>query len=75
MKNSIEKAIILFNEKPKKGLDYLLKNSLLENDPDMVAEFMLTTPGLSKFAIGQYIGMNEDQSKLVLKAFCEKIDF
>lgn len=52
MKNSIERAIILFNEKPKKGLDYLLKNGLLENDPDMIAEFMLTTPGLSKYAIG-----------------------
>ncbi len=26
MKNNIERAIILFNEKPKKGLDFLIKN-------------------------------------------------
>lgn len=52
MKNHIERAIILFNEKPKRGLDFLIKNNLLEYDPDIIAEFLLTTPGLSKFAIG-----------------------
>jgi Sec7-like guanine-nucleotide exchange factor len=48
----MERAIILFNEKPKKGLDYLIKNSLLHTDPDTIAEFLLTTPGLSKYSIG-----------------------
>lgn len=52
LKNSIERAIILFNEKPKKGLDFLIKNKFLELDPDVIAEFLLTTPGLSKHAIG-----------------------
>ena len=41
----------------------------------MIAEFMLTTPGLSKFAIGQYLGKNENFNLEVLKKFCEKIDF
>ena len=44
----MERAIILFNEKPKKGLDFLFKNQFLENDPGTIAEFLLTTPGLSK---------------------------
>jgi Sec7-like guanine-nucleotide exchange factor len=75
MKNNIETAIILFNEKPKKGLDFLIKNQLLEYDPDTISEFLLTTPGLSKFAIGQYIGHNDDFNVAVLRAFCNKIDF
>ena len=42
----------MFNEKPKKGIDYLVKHSLIEYEPEVIAEFMLTTPGLSKLAIG-----------------------
>ena len=75
MKNNIERAIILFNEKPKKGIDFLLKNDLIDNEPTLIAEFMLTTPGLSKYAIGQYIGSNEPFHISVLKEFCNKIDF
>jgi Sec7-like guanine-nucleotide exchange factor len=41
----------------------------------MIAEFMLATPGLSKFAIGQYLGKRDDFHIEVLKAFCNKIDF
>ena len=52
MKNNIERAIILFNDKPKKGLEFLLRNQYLTYDPDIIAEFLLTTPGLSKFSIG-----------------------
>ena len=75
MKNNIERAIILFNEKPKKGIDFLIKNQLLEYDPDTISEFLLTTPGLSKFAIGQYIGNTDDFNVAVMRAFCNKIDF
>lgn len=48
----MEREIILFNEKPKKGIDFLMKNQLIDNDPTLIAEFLLTTPGLSKFSIG-----------------------
>ena len=66
----------MFNEKPKKGLDYLIKNHFLEdNDPEVIAEFLLTTPGLSKFSIGQYIGTRDDFNICVLKSYCNKIDF
>lgn len=43
--------------------------------PEMIAEFMLTTPGLSKFAIGQYLGKHDTFNIEVLKAYCTKIDF
>lgn len=75
MKTSVENAIILFNENPKKGIDYLIKQKIIEMNPDMIAEFMLTTPGLSKFAIGQYLGKNDNFNIEVLKAFCTKVDF
>ena len=52
MRKNTERAIILFNEKPKKGIDFLIKNQLINYEPMMVAEFLLTTPGLSKQAIG-----------------------
>ncbi len=52
MKNSMERAIILFNEKPKKGLDFLFRNNFIDYNPDTIAELLLTTPGLSKYAIG-----------------------
>lgn len=41
----------------------------------MIAEFMLTTPGLSKFAIGEFIGTKDPFCIEVLKEFCNKIDF
>jgi brefeldin A-inhibited guanine nucleotide-exchange protein len=75
MKNSIERAIILFNDKPKKGLDYLIRSQLIEWDPDIIAEFFLTTPGLSKFAIGQYLGSAEEFNVTVLRSYCGKIDY
>ena len=34
LKNSMERAIILFNEKPKRGLEFLSKNRFLDGaDP------------------------------------------
>ena len=75
MKTAVERAIIMFNENPKKGIDFLIKHQLIDPDPTMLAEFMLTTPGLSKFAIGEYLGKKDEFQINVLKAFCNKIDF
>ena len=47
----------------------------MENDPGTIAEFLLTTPGLSKYSIGQYIGTKDDFNIAVLKCFSNKIDF
>ena len=71
----MERAIILFNEKPKKGLDFLFRNNFIDYNPDTIAELLLTTPGLSKYAIGQYIGANDEFNIAVLRSFCNKIDF
>lgn len=53
LKNDVEKAIILFNDNPKKGINYLTnEDGLIEKKPVIIAEFLLTTPGLSKASIG-----------------------
>lgn len=36
---------------------------------------MLTTPGLSKYSIGQFLGKNDEFNLAVLKDFCNKMDF
>jgi brefeldin A-inhibited guanine nucleotide-exchange protein len=74
-KNNIERGIILFNEKPKKGLDFLGKHNLIKSDdPDEIAEFLLTTPGLSKFTIGQFIGHHDPFNRTVLQAYSYKFN-
>jgi golgi-specific brefeldin A-resistance guanine nucleotide exchange factor 1 len=48
-----EDGILLFNEKPPKGIEFCIVNRLIKRKgaPNKVAKFLLT-PGLSKFAIG-----------------------
>lgn len=75
VRSVVEKAIILFNENPKRGIDLLLKKQTIEADPELIAEFMLTTPGLSKEAKGVYLGKNDPFVKKVLAAYCNKLDF
>lgn len=53
----------------------MIKQKLIDNDPSSIAEFLLTTPGLSKFAIGQYIGLKDPNSLEVLREFTNKIEF
>jgi Sec7-like guanine-nucleotide exchange factor len=75
MKTILERAIILFNDNPKAGIDFLLKHQVIEYDPITIAELLLTTPGLSKYSIGQYLGKKDEFNLEVLTAFCQKIDF
>ncbi|KAL7543638.1 hypothetical protein ACHAXR_012961, partial [Thalassiosira sp. AJA248-18] len=60
-KRSLHHAARLFNEKPKKGLQYLADNGMLPNnppDPKSVASFLRNglVVGLEKTAVGQYLG-------------------
>jgi len=75
LKNQTEKAIILFNDNPEKGIKFMIKKKLIAKDPYTIAEFLIMTPGLSKFAIGQFLGKKDTMNKEILIAFCHKIDF
>lgn len=38
------------------GIEYLIEQKVLENDPEDVAQFLYKGEGLNKTAIGDYLG-------------------
>ncbi|XP_038835257.1 cytohesin 4b [Salvelinus namaycush] len=60
-----------FNMDPKKGINYLVENKLLERNPQPIAEFLYKEEGLNKTAIGDYLGEREDLHLQTLKAFVD----
>ncbi|XP_017337980.1 cytohesin 4b isoform X2 [Ictalurus punctatus] len=64
-----------FNMDPKKGVNYLVENNLLEWKPQSIAEFLYKEEGLNKTAIGDFLGEREDMHLQILKAFVELHEF
>ena len=60
---------------PKKGIEYLIENCLLENTCEEIAGFLYKGEGLNKTAIGDYLGERNDFNKQVLDAFVCLHDF
>ncbi|CAF3880776.1 unnamed protein product [Rotaria sp. Silwood2] len=64
-----------FNENPKEGIRWLVDNNLIQNTPEHVATFLFNETGLSKRAIGDYLGEKDDSHIEVLKQFAHMFDF
>ncbi|XP_028841288.1 cytohesin-3 isoform X2 [Denticeps clupeoides] len=64
-----------FNMEPKKGIQYLLDNAILEWTPQAVAEFLYKEEGLNKTAIGIFLGEREELHLQILKAFVALHEF
>ncbi|KAK4020779.1 cytohesin-1 isoform X1 [Daphnia magna] len=64
-----------FNMDPKKGIEFLLQQGLLQNTPQDIAAFLYRGEGLSKTAIGDYLGEKSPFHEQVLKAFVDLHDF
>ncbi|KAF5905059.1 cytohesin-4-like, partial [Clarias magur] len=64
-----------FNMDPKKGVNYLVENHLLEWKPQSIAEFLYKEEGLNKTAIGDFLGEREEMHLQILKAFVELHEF
>ncbi|XP_015215044.1 cytohesin-3-like isoform X1 [Lepisosteus oculatus] len=64
-----------FNMDPKKGIQYLINNKLLEWNPQTVADFLYREEGLNKTAIGDFLGEREEMHLKILKAFVELHEF
>ncbi|UYV77458.1 CYTH1 [Cordylochernes scorpioides] len=60
-----------FNSDPKKGIEYLIENNLLNHTAEDIALFLYKGKGLSKTAIGDYLGERKDFNISVLNAFSE----
>lgn len=60
---------------PKKGIEYLQGNGLLQATPEDVAGYLYKGEGLNKTAIGDYLGEKNPFNEKVLRAFVELHDF
>uniref|UniRef100_A0A3Q3KZB6 Cytohesin 4b n=1 Tax=Mastacembelus armatus TaxID=205130 RepID=A0A3Q3KZB6_9TELE len=64
-----------FNMDPKKGINYLIENKLLDGSAQSIAEFLYKEDGLNKTAIGEFLGERETLHLQTLKAFVELHEF
>ncbi|KAJ3096020.1 guanine nucleotide exchange protein for ADP-robosylation factor, partial [Physocladia obscura] len=75
-KQSLLEGIKSFNEKPKKGMQLLLNNhSILSRTPHDIASFLLSTEGLNKSMIGEFLGEGIDENISIMHAFVDLQDF
>ncbi|XP_023617172.1 cytohesin-3 isoform X1 [Myotis lucifugus] len=64
-----------FNMDPKKGIQFLMENGLLQGAPEDVAQFLYKGEGLNKTVIGDYLGERDEFNIKVLQAFVELHEF
>ncbi|KAG0261591.1 Brefeldin A-inhibited guanine nucleotide-exchange protein 2 [Mortierella polycephala] len=69
------KGIRLFNTKPMKGVDFLVKQGFVQDDHQSIAAYLMATPGLDKAAIGEYIGEGNEKAIKVMHAFVDCLNF
>ncbi|XP_053985658.1 IQ motif and SEC7 domain-containing protein 2 isoform X4 [Hylaeus volcanicus] len=65
----------LFNKKPERGINYLIRRGFLENSPQGVARFLISRKGLSKQMIGEYLGNLQNTFNMaVLECFSHELN-
>ncbi|KAJ3414515.1 guanine nucleotide exchange protein for ADP-robosylation factor [Chytridiales sp. JEL 0842] len=65
-----------FNQKPKKGMQFLLdSNCIPSRTPKDIAYFLLHTDGLNKSMIGEFLGEGEEENIAIMHAFVDEMDF
>jgi len=74
-KNAFEKGVALFNEKPKKGVEFLQAQKLIGEEPADVAKFLNMATALNKTVIGDYLGERDDYNLSVMHAYVDGMDF
>ncbi|XP_052194866.1 brefeldin A-inhibited guanine nucleotide-exchange protein 2-like [Diospyros lotus] len=74
-KLELQASISLFNRKPKKGIEFLIKANKVGDSPEEIADFLKNASGLNKTLIGDYLGEREDLSLKVMHAYVDSFDF
>jgi len=64
-----------FNTDPKKGIEMMISNNLLNDTPEDIALFLYKGERLTKTKIGEYLGENKELNLIVLKKFVELFEF
>ncbi|CAG9565007.1 unnamed protein product [Danaus chrysippus] len=81
MKKWVTQGTELFNQKPERGIEFLLEHGVLSTplDPKQVAMFLRENPDLDKKMIGEYIckrsSREEDSGPSILSAFADSFDY
>ncbi|KAG1907240.1 uncharacterized protein F5891DRAFT_362804 [Suillus fuscotomentosus] len=75
-KTTLLEGIKKFNFKPKRGIQFLVETELIPgSSPRDIAGFLLTTDGLSKSMIGEYLGEGDEYNVAIMHAFVDFLDF
>ncbi|KAJ7180014.1 hypothetical protein C8R43DRAFT_971372 [Mycena crocata] len=75
-KTTLLEGIKKFNFKPKRGIQFLIDTGFIPSkSPQDVATFLLSTDGLNKAMIGEYLGEGEDENVAIMHAFVDSLEF
>lgn len=75
-KTALQDGIRQFNYKPKRGIDFLVKQGFIEDkQPRTIAKFLLEQPGLDKTVIGEYLGEGDEENIAIMHAFVDEMEF
>nr|KJB77457.1 hypothetical protein B456_012G138200 [Gossypium raimondii] len=75
-KIELQKGVQLFNKKPSKGIEFLIKTKKVGNSPEEVASFLKkNTAGLNETMIGDYLGEREEFALRVMHAYVDSFNF
>lgn len=75
-KNVLLEGIRLFNEKPKRGVAFLVQNGFIRSsEAKDIAPFLLYADGLNKAQVGEYLGEGDAHNIATMHAFCDLMNF
>ncbi|KAF8687786.1 hypothetical protein HU200_042722 [Digitaria exilis] len=74
-KMELQKGIALFNKKPSKGIDFLIRSKKIGQSSEDVASFLRNTAGLNATMIGDYLGERDDFPLKVMHAYVDTLNF
>ena len=74
-KELMETGIEMFNNKPKKGIQFLKDRGLVGGKVEDVARWLIEDERLDKTQIGDFLGDNDEQSKSTMCAYIDAKDF
>ncbi|KAJ7781264.1 hypothetical protein B0H16DRAFT_1497677 [Mycena metata] len=75
-KTTLLEGIKKFNFKPKRGIQFLIDTGFIPSkSPQDIANFLLSTDGLNKAMIGEYLGEGEDENVAIMHAFVDTLEF
>jgi Sec7-like guanine-nucleotide exchange factor len=73
--NVAAEAVKAFNEKPKKGIEFLVSGKHLPQQPEAISRFLFDAKGIDRNKLGDYLGEGDAFNVAVLRLFCSYLDF